>query len=301
MASQQFRMMRNVGESLAGRMGILSLLGLSLREINGTQFSKPFIPTPGYFTERSWDLKKTTYKQIWQIIHRGSMPELHANPEIDWQMFYGAYTKSYIERDVRELTQVGDEVKFLKFITAMAASTGQLLNLASACRDIGVSQPTAHRWLSILQTSHLVYLLQPYSNNLTKRAVKTPKVYFLDAGLAAYLTRWNTPDVMQNGAMAGAFFETFVIAEIIKSYFNAGVLEPPLFFYRDKEQNEIDLIISENGALYPIEVKKYADLSRKDVEAFSVLDKISGVVRGSGGVICPCEDLVGQMIPVTMI
>lgn len=304
--SQQFKMMKNVGESLAGRVGILNLLGLSLREIHGISFNRAFIPTPEYFAERCGDLKKTAYKEIWETIHRGSMPELHVNQEMDWQMFYGAYTKTYIERDVRELTQVGDEVKFLKFITFMAASTGQLLNLASVSRNIGISQPTAHRWLSILQTSNLVYLLQPYSNNVTKRAIKTPKVYFLDTGLAAYLTRWNTPDVLQNGAMAGAFFETFVIAEIIKSYFNAGILEPPLYFYRDKEQNEIDLLIVENGTLYPVEIKKHADPGRKDVGVFSVLSKISEVRRGSGGVICMYENLVGlkdddRVIPVTML
>ena len=207
-------------------------------------------------------------------------------------MFYGAYVRTYIERDVREITEIGDTVKFTKFMVAAAASTGRLLNLASLARDVGISQPTAERWLSVLAASNLVFLLRPYANNITKRAVKTPKLYFLDTGLAAYLTRWNTPDVLKNGAMAGAFFESFVIAEIIKSYYNRGILEPPLYFYRDRDMNEIDLLIEENGMLYPLEMKKHADPVKKDVEAFSLLDKIPGIKRGPGGVICLYDKLI---------
>ena len=175
---------------------------------------------------------------------------------------------------------------------AVAASTGQLLNLSSLARDVGVSQPTAERWLSILVASNIIYLLQPYSNNIIKRAVKTPKLYFLDTGLAAYLTKWNTPDVLKNGAMAGAFFESFVISEIIKSYYNKGILELPIYFYRDRDMNEIDLLIEENGTLYPIEIKKHADPQRKDVDAFSLLDKLPGIKRGPGGVVCLYDRLI---------
>lgn len=194
--------------------------------------------------------------------------------------------RTYIDRDVRELSEIGDTVKFTRFMVAAAASTGQLLNLSSLARDVGISQPTAERWLSILVASNVVYLLQPYSTNITKRAVKTPKLYFLDTGLAAYLTRWNTPEVLKSGAMAGAFFESFVISEIIKSYYNKGILEPPLYFYRDKDMNEIDLLIEESGTLYPIEMKKHADPVKKDTDAFALLDKIPGIRRGAGGVIC---------------
>jgi len=205
---------------------------------------------------------------------------------MDWQLFYASYVKTYLERDVRDLAQVGDEVKFLQFMTASAAMTGQLLNLASLARDTGVSQPTAERWLSILRASNLVYLLQPFHNNLIKRTVKTPKLYFLDTGLAAYLTRWNTSEVLQFGAVAGAFFESFVVSEILKSYANNGVLDPPLYFFRDKEQKEIDLLIYRDQTLYPIEIKKSADPRSTDIKAFGVLDKISGFTRGSGGLIC---------------
>lgn len=290
--SQQFKMMKNVSESLAGRIGLVTLLGFSLREIKNVNFDLPFIPTDAYFTERKKHLASVSYDEIWETIHRGSMPELCENPDFDWQMFYGAYVRTYIERDVRDLTEIGDTVKFTKFMTAAAATTGQLLNLASLARDVGISQPTADRWMSILVASNIVYLLQPYSNNITKRAIKTPKLYFLDTGLAAYLTKWNTTDVLKNGAMAGAFFESFVVSEIIKSYYNKGILEPPLYFYRDKDMNEIDLLIEDSGYLYPIEIKKHADPQKRDMSAFSVLDKLPSVNRGPGGIVCLYDNLV---------
>lgn len=290
--SQQFKMMSNVSESLAGRLGLLTLLGLSLRERAEISFDEPFLPTDEYFARRKKDVLSIGYDEVWNIIHRGSMPELCVNPEYDWQMFYGAYVKTYIERDVRELTQVGDVVKFMLFLTAAASCTGQLLNLASLARDVGISPPTAERWLSILVTSNIVYLLKPYSNNIAKRAIKTPKLYFLDTGLAAYLTRWNTPDVLKNGAMAGAFFESFVISEIIKSYYNKGILEAPIYFYRDKDMREIDLLIEDGGTLYPIEIKKHADPQKSDISAFGVLDKISDMKRGPGGVVCLYDNLI---------
>ena len=300
--SQRFLMMKDVTESLAGRLGLIELPGLSLREINGIAFDKPFIPTDEYYAERKKDLKETSYKEIWNIIHRGSMPMMHAEKDIDWALFYGSYVKTYIERDVRDLTQVGDEGKFLKFMTVLAACTGQLLNLASVARDVNISPPTAERWLSILQTSQVVYLLQPYHNNLIKRAVKTPKIYFLDTGLAAYLTKWSTPEVTQNGAMAGAFFETFVIAEVIKSYLNKGK-DAPIYFYRDKDINEIDLLILQGQTLYPIEIKKHADPDKKDISAFRILDRIPGTDRGQGGVVCMYDNLItlkdeDKIIPV---
>ena len=304
--SQQFKMMKGVSESLAGRIGLVTLLGFSLRESHDVEFDTPFLPTEEYFTERKQHLANISYNDVWNTIHRGSMPELHDNPDFNWQMFYGAYVRTYIDRDVRELSEIGDTVKFTKFMVAAAASTGQLLNLSSLARDVGISQPTAERWLSILVASNIVYLLQPYSNNITKRAIKTPKLYFLDTGLAAYLTKWNTPDVLKNGAMAGAFFESFVVSEIIKSYYNKGIHELPLYFYRDRDMNEIDLIIEENGTLYPIEMKKHADPHKKDADAFALLDKIPGVNRGSGGVVCLYDKLItlrgeDKVIPINYL
>lgn len=304
--SQQFKMMKGVSESLAGRIGLVTLLGLSLRETCNVDFLAPFIPTEEYFAERKNNLSEISYDEVWKLIHRGSMPELRDNPDFDWQMFYGAYVRTYIERDVRELSEIGDTVKFTKFMIAAAASTGQLLNLASLARDVGISQPTAERWLSILVASNIVYLLQPYSNNIAKRAIKTPKLYFLDTGLAAYLTKWTTPDVLKNGAMAGAFFETFVVSEIIKSYYNKGFLELPIYFYRDKDMREIDLLIEDSGTLYPLEIKKHADPSKRDIDVFCVLDKIPAVKRGSGGVICLYDKLTtlqgnDKIIPINYL
>lgn len=291
--SQQFRMMRNVSESLAGRIGILNLLGLSLREINNDSFSDSFMPTQEYFEKRAGTVKPLNYNNIWQIIHKGSMPALYAN-DVDWQMFYGAYTKTYIERDVRELTQVGNEMKFLRFMSVLASRTSQMLNLTSLANEVGLSVPTAERWLSILISSNIVYLLQPYYNNLTKRAIKTPKLYFLDTGLAAYLTRWNTPEVLEAGAMAGAFYESFVIAEILKSYYNAGALEAPLYYYRDKDGKEVDLLIENNQMLHPIEIKKTSNPVREHISSFAVLEKIKTINIGRGGIIC----MYGNHIPL---
>ncbi len=304
--SQRFQMMKGVSESLSGRIGLVTLLGFSLREKYGVNNNTPFLPTDAYFNERKKELADISYDDIWSIIHRGSMPELSENTDFDWQMFYGAYVRTYIERDVRELSEVGDMVKFTRFMTAAAAATGQLVNLSSLARDVGISQPTAERWLSILVASNIVYLLKPYSNNITKRAIKTPKLYFLDTGLAAYLTKWNSPDVLKFGAMAGAFFESFVISEIIKSYYNKGIIEPPIYFYRDKDMNEIDLVIEENGTLYPLEMKKHADPQKKDMYAFDLIDKIPGVKRGSGGIICMYDKLVtlkdsDRVIPVNYL
>ena len=304
--SQQFRMMKGVSETLSGRIGLITLLGYSLREMLGAYIATPFIPTEAYFSTRARQPMLEDQNDVWNILHRGSMPELYENPDFDWQMFYGAYLKTYIERDVRELTDVGDVVKFTRFMVAVAAMTANLINVSSLARDVGVSQPTAERWLSILVASNIVYLLQPYHNNITKRAIKTPKLYFLDTGLAAYLLKWTSPDVLKRGAMAGAFFETYVVSEIIKSYYNNGVLEPPLYFYRDKEMNEIDLLIEDNGALYPIEIKRHADPSKKDIAAFAVLDKLPDITRGNGGVICLYDKLVSlsptdKIIPLKMI
>lgn len=290
--SQQFKMMKGVSESLAGRIGLCTLLGFSLRETHAVDCSLPFIPTEEYFSARKQNLADITYDEVWNTVQRGLMPELFINPNYSWQLYYSAYVRTYIERDVRELSEIGDTVKFTNFMIAAAASTGQLVNVASLARDVGISAPTAERWLSILVASNIVYLLQPYSNNVMKRAIKTPKLYFLDTGLAAYLTRWNSPEVLKTGAMAGAFFESFVISEIIKSYYNAGISDPPIYFYRDKDMNEIDLLIENNGTLYPIEIKKHADPQKSDTKAFKLTDSIPNVKKGQGGIVCLYDNLV---------
>mgnify|MGYP001291955069 CR=1 FL=1 len=301
--SQQFHMMKNVSESLAGRVGILNLLGISLRERFGISFDHPFVPDAAYLEGRKNDAAPLAYKDIWQTIFRGSMPELVSNSQADWQMYYATYVRTYIERDVRELSQVADELKFYQFMTAVTAMNGQLLNMASLSRDVGVSQPTIERWLSVLQASSLIYLLQPYHNNILKRAIKSPKLYFMDTGLAAYLGRWPNSEVLSVGASAGAFFESFVISEIYKSYTNAGILQPPLYFYRDRDGAEIDLLIQSGDTLHPVEIKKHADPRSDDISAFGKLDNLSGLKRGSGGIVCMYDRLItlkdtDKIIPV---
>ncbi len=287
--SQQFHLMKNVSESLAGRIGILNLLGLSLREIKEIEFNKPFIPTKEYFEEREKINIEISYNEIWDMIHKGTMPALYQE-ESDFEMFYSMYVNTYIERDVRNLTQVGDTLTFLKFMTALASRIGQLLNLNSVANEVGITIPTAQRWLSILVSSNIVYLLEPYYNNIMKRAVKTPKIYFLDTGLVSYLTKWKDKEVLEVGNMAGNFFENFVIVEIIKSYYNSGELRPPIYFYRDKEKREIDLIIEQNGKLYPIEIKKSASPSKDMIANFKVLEKVGTI--GEGGIICMYDKVI---------
>lgn len=287
--SQQFNLMKNVSESLAGRVGILNLLGLSLREIKDINFNEPFLPTEEYLNKRKEYETDISYKELWNIIYKGSMPALYQE-ESDTDMFYAMYVSTYIERDVRNLTQVGDTLSFLKFMTALASRIGQLLNLNNIANEIGISIPTAQRWLSILVASNIVYVLEPYFNNIMKRAVKTPKVYFLDTGLAAYLTKWKTGEVLETGTMSGSFFENYVIVEIIKSYYNSGELRPPVYFYRDKEKREIDLVIEQNGKLYPIEIKKTANPTRDMIENFKVLETMKEV--GDGAIICMYDNIL---------
>lgn len=282
--SQQFHLMKNVSESLAGRVGILRLQGFSQSEKYLESNSLPFLPTPEYLNLRVSTAPKTDLKSVYEMIWKGSYPKLYNAENIYWDIYYESYLQTYIERDIRELSAVNNELDFLKFMRALAARTGQLLNYADLAADVGVSQPTAKAWLSVLNTSGLVYILPPYSTNVTNRIVKTPKVYFMDTGLACYLSGWKTPETLEAGAMNGAFFETYVISEIIKSYWHNGK-NPNIYFYRDKDKKEIDVLLEENGILYPIEIKKKANPSLDDVKAFSLLSK-HNFKTGSGAVLC---------------
>jgi predicted AAA+ superfamily ATPase len=290
--SQQFLMMKEVSESLAGRVGIIDILGLSLREIENDSFNEPFCPTTDYFNIRKKKPLDLNYDKLWEIIWRGSMPRLYADPTFPHTAFYSAYMRTYIERDVRAIINIGDEKKFLSFIRSVAARTGQILNISKLAEDTDVSRSTAERWLSILVTANLIFLLRPFHVNINKREIKAPKLYFLETGLAVYLTGWDTPKVLRSGAMGGAFFETFVITEIIKSYINKGI-QPPLYYYRDKEQREIDLLIWKNGHLYPLEIKMTANPEKKHITAFNALDTLpSPYKRGEGGIICCYNELI---------
>lgn len=301
--SQAIQLMQGVSETLAGRMAVIEMQGLSLREIFGVSFHKEFIPAMEYIQERRDFIK--AYDHIWDIIHRGTMPAL-IDKAINWERFYSSYVKTYIEKDVRQLVNIADELKFMKFLTALAARCGELLNFHAIANEVEISIDTVKRWISILQTSGIIFLLEPYSNNILKRVVKTPKVYFYDSGLICYLTRWTTPEVLKNGAKAGNIFENFVVSEIMKTYLNAGKTVSSIYFYRDKDKKEIDLIIEKDGVLYPIEIKMSANPAKGMAKNFSVLHKIPDKEIGIGCILCQydrklylSENLVS--LPITYI
>ena len=308
--SQPFHLMQNVSESLSGRISIIELAGLSLREIQGDTFDQPFLPSMDYVMERQKTARQP--ENIWQIIHRGSFPELYQNPELDWQQFYASYIKTYLERDVRELSAVQNLDVFRRFMVAVAARTGQMVNYANIADEVGRDAATIRNWFSILEASGIIYLLEPYTPSVLKRAIKTPKVYFRDTGLASYLTRWLTPETLAYGAMAGNMFETFVISEILKSYSNQGIdYRYCVSYYRGKDkkrirrdgkeievEGEIDFIIEENGVLYPIEIKKNTSETAYAASAFQVLDRVEDKKRGMGAVIsmCPAPGMLRENV-----
>ncbi len=286
--SQKLELMKGMSESLAGRVSITELSGLSLREIHGVEFNQHFVPTDDYINEREKEIK--LYNNLWEIIHKGSYPELY-DIDRDWQEYYSSYVSTYIERDINELISA-DSITFTKFLTVVAARTGEILNYTNIASEVGVSEPTIKNWISILERTGIVYLLQPYSASALNRAIKTPKIYFRDTGLACYLTRWLTADALKCSAVAGNMFETFVVSEILKSYTNEGKdYKFNIFYYRGKDknssiENEIDLIIEENGVLYPIEIKMSGNPKASMGATNPVLDKITDKSRGIGVILC---------------
>lgn len=302
--SQTFRMMKHVTESLAGRAGIVQMQGLSNDEIRGISFP-PFTVDITELTERLAQTAPMTLTDIYGRIFKGSMPRLYENPDVDREQYYESYLETYISRDIKDLSQVADEMSFLNFMGAVAARTATNVNYEALAGEVGISAPTAKHWLSVLVSSGIVALVQPYSNNALKRVIKAPRMYFLDTGLCAHLTRWSSAETLEAGAMSGEFFETWVVSEIYKSYLNAGK-RPPLYFYRDSNKKEIDVIIYQDGTVTPIEIKKSSH-PKDAVKNFSVLkpiEKDSGeadafsevsnlkVRVGTGAVICMPSDLI---------
>ena len=280
--SQQFNLMANVTESLAGRIGILNLQGFSQAEKDNMPVTVPFLPTEELLKKKEKTDKGT--KNIFHRIWKGSYPTLFKGSDKDWKLFYDSYIQTYIERDVKQIIKVSNELLFVNFIKTLAARTSQLLNYANIANEIGVNETTVKSWLSILQTSGIIYLLQPYSNNLTNRVIKTPKLYFLDTGLVCYLTKWNTPETLESGAFSGAIFETYAISEILKSYWHNGE-SPAMYFYRDKDKREVDIILEENGKLYPLEVKQKSNPNTDDIKKFAILSQLKKEIA-PGGVLC---------------
>lgn len=302
--SQTFRMMKHVTESLAGRAGIVQMLGLSNSEIRGVHFP-PFRVDIPELMQRMTQVAPMSLSEIYARIFRGSMPRLYENQDVDRAQYYESYLETYISRDIRDLSQVADETAFLNFMSVIAARTATNVNYETLANEVGVSAPTAKHWLSVLVSSGIVALIQPYSNNALKRVIKAPRMYFLDTGLCAHLTKWSSSDTLEAGAMSGEFFETWVVSEIYKSYLNAGQ-KPPLYFYRDSNKKEIDVIIYQDGTVTPVEIKK-SSAPKNAVKNFSVLepierdpaeeDRFSGTAHlkvniGTGAVICMPSDLI---------
>ena len=280
--SQTFQLMQGVSESLAGRVAILEMTGMSLRELTGCGGRGPYVPSEVGDDGRC---ESPENLDLWATIHRGSMPRL-MDSSVSWDAFYTGYVRTYLERDVRDLITVKDEASFYHFLVACAARAGRLVNHSALARDAGVDTKTAQSWLSVLQASGVVRLLRPFWSNATKRLTKAPKLYFTDTGLACHLLGWSSPETLRRGAMAGHVFETFVVGEVVKSYLNAGGDARNVHFYRDARQREIDLIIQEGRVLHPVEIKTSATVTREAAAGFSVLADVGDYDVGAGAIIC---------------
>lgn len=301
--SQQFHLMKGVSESLAGRVAVLQLLGFSRNEFIGRN-TGPFIVDPHIFEVRVDSGDTLTLKELFKHIWKGSFPALCLNETADKQLFYSSYLQTYLQRDIHDLARVGDQIAFTRFLRAVAARTGQLLNFAELAKDTGIAPNTAKHWISILESSGIVFLLEAFHTSVTTRLVKAPKLFMLDTGLCSYLTEWTSPETLEAGAMSGAILETWVLSELIKSYLHNG-RRAPFYFYRDKDQKEIDLLIYENGSLCPIEIKKTASPRKDDVRHFRVLEGLNLPIK-DGGLICLAKQLMplgpnAWSIPVSAI
>lgn len=301
--SQVFKLMSGIQESLAGRVAVLSLTSLSQAEICGGEM-QPFTLDIEKLSARRKERTAADTGVIFDWIFRGSMPAIVSEKNSNSRIFYSSYLTTYIERDVREVSDAIDSLTFLRFITAVAARCGQILNIAEIARDADINQKQAKNWLGVLETLGLIFYLHPYSNNMLKRLVKTPKLYFYDTGLVCYLTKWSSAETLQSGAMNGAILENYVVAEIRKTYLNCGK-DPYMYYYRDKDAREIDIILEHDGVLNPIEIKKSANPGSELIKVFKLLDK-SSAKRSKGAVVCMKPELSAidrenYIIPVWMI
>lgn len=301
--SQIFRLMRGVQESLAGRVALLHMSPMSQREITGAEPS-PFSLELESLLSESKKIVPVTTPELFERLWKGSMPGIVGGQFFNREIFYSSYISTYVERDVRELSGAIDALKFNRFITAVAARTSQLVNFSALAEDADIDIQTAKSWVNILETLGIVFILHPYSNNVLKRTIKTPKLYFYDTGLVCYLTRWSSPEVAESGAMSGALLENFAVSELMKGYQNAG-LEPYLYFYRDRDAKEIDVLLEGDGRLYPLEVKKTALPDRRIVRTFDVIEK-SPLQRGTGAILCMAQefsaiDRNNLIVPIWMI
>ena len=302
--SQAFKLMELAQESLAGRVAILHMSSLSQHEIYGSGECVPFSVDLQLLKSREKTNTPADLTEIYERIWRGSMPGLVSRKFSDRDVFYSSYLQTYIDRDVKEQVQLADPLLFRDFVRAAACRSGQMLNIHDIAQDVGVSDDTAKRWLQVLEKSDIIFFLRPYSNNLLKRTVKTPKLYFFDTGLVAYLTRYSSPEILMNGAINGAILENYVVAEIIKSYYN-NAKECLIWYYRDSNSNEIDMVIESDGALHPLEIKRSINPGSELISAFDLLNRAS-VPRGTGAILCMRPKLSAinsenYIVPIWMI
>lgn len=302
--SQLFKMMEGVQESLAGRVALLHLSPLSQSEIMKRPPEPPFSLELPLLSERQNGCQMLNTPEVFQRIHQGGMPALVTGTYSNASIFYSSYIDTYMERDVRRLSNDIDSLKFLRFLRSVAARTSQQVNYKGIADDAEIDQTTAKNWLHVLEALGIIFLLEPYSNNVLKRTVSTPKLYFYDSGIVCYLTRWSSPETAMEGAMSGALLENYTVAEIIKTYQNAGQ-EPFLYYYRDKDAREIDLILERDGKLFPIEIKKMASPPKKLTKVFDLIDK-SPLQRGTGAILCMADQLGAfdqnnLIVPISLI
>lgn len=302
--SQIFKLMGGVQESLAGRVALLHLSPLSQQELYPAGHSDPFSLDLNVLRKRQENITAVTTPQMFERIFGGGMPALASGQFTDRNRFYSSYISTYLERDVRDLSGAIDSLKFMNFITAVAARSSQLVNYKGIADDCDIDQVTAKKWLHILETLGIIFYLHPYSNNVLKRVIKTPKLYFYDTGLVCYLTRWASAETAEAGAMNGALFENYVVSEILKSYQNFGK-DAYLYYYRDKDSKEIDVIMEFDGKVHPMEIKKAATPDSRLTQVFSVVDRGS-LTRGTGAVLCMAEKLGGfadgnLIVPVALV
>ena len=296
--SQQFNLMMNASESLAGRVGIVNLNSFTYSEIMKNENKELFSP------DEIKKMPKVDVNNLFEIIFKGGMPEFYNNPSIDRNLYFQSYVNTYIEKDVRELVEIGKLEQFKKFMVSIASRVGEQLNYSDISKDCGVSVPTVTSWLSVLVASGLVYLLEPYMSSELKRITHIPKIYFMDTGLASYLAGWSDARELQLSSNSGHYLENFVISEIVKSY-NARGLKPNLSYYRDKEKHEIDLVLYKNNKLYPFEIKKTASPNNAMISSFKYL-KASKKEIGTGGIICLYDTLMkldekNYIIPISSV
>ena len=302
--SQLFKMMEGVQESLAGRVALLHLSPLSQSEIMKRPPEPPFSLELPLLSERQNGRQMLNTPKVFQRIHQGGMPALVTGTYSNASIFYSSYIDTYMERDVRRLSNDIDSLKFLRFLRSVAARTSQQVNYKGIADDAEIDQTTAKNWLHVLEALGIIFLLEPYSNNVLKRTVSTPKLYFYDSGIVCYLTRWSSPETAMEGAMSGALLENYTVAEIIKTYQNAGQ-EPFLYYYRDKDAREIDLILERDGKLFPIEIKKMVSPPKKLTKVFDLIDK-SPLQRGTGAILCMADQLGAfdqnnLIVPISLI